>query len=132
MRIHEAIIDLGSNINPEINIKRSIELLSESVRIKKESTLIRTQAIGETSQQDYINGALLVETTYDRETLKHLLTRIESELGRDRTSDKFAPRTIDLDILIWDRQIVHRDYPERAFVRAYVAELIDPNVLTIA
>jgi GTP cyclohydrolase I len=72
-----------------------------------ESPIYETPAIGNAPQPDYFNAAALLETTLAPEDLRRALRRIEARLGRIRTADKFASRTIDLDILfIRDKQLV--------------------------
>ena len=75
-------------------------------------------------QPDFYNGALLMETELEQQSLKMELKRIEDILGRDRSLPKFGPRTIDLDILIWNKKVVDEDYYERDFLRKGVEEII--------
>jgi 2-amino-4-hydroxy-6-hydroxymethyldihydropteridine diphosphokinase len=94
-------IGVGSNISPEANIKTAIRLLARQVRLVDFSTFYRTSAEGRPEQPDYVNGVVVIETNLAPKALKHEVLRpIEHRLGRRRTDDKFAPRPIDLDILI--------------------------------
>ncbi len=91
----------GSNINPETNIPSALELLKShpSLYFIKSSGIWRTKPIGSCCT-DFLNLAALIETSLDASTVKkEILARIESKLGRVRTEDKNAPRTIDLDIV---------------------------------
>ena len=71
-----------------------------------------------------------METELEQQSLKKELKQIEDILGRDRSLPKFGPRTIDLDILIWNKKVVDKDYYERDFLRKGVEEIIPNLVLT--
>ena len=75
-------------------------------------------------QPDFINGALLIETELERELFQLGLKEIEFRMGRTKNaSQKYGPRIIDIDILVWNDQVVNRDFYEREFVRDFVLEL---------
>ena len=121
---HEVVIGLGSNIDPEANLEQAVQELKSRFKVSKRSQWIRTKPIGIQDQPDFYNGALLIETELEQQSLKKELKRIEDILGRDRSLPKFGPRTIDLDILIWNKKVVDEDYYERDFLRKGVEELI--------
>ena len=124
---HEVVIGLGSNIDPEANLEQAVLELKSRFKVSKRSQWTRTKPIGIQDQPDFYNGALLMETELEQQSLKKELKRIEDILGRDRNLPKFGPRTIDLDILIWDKKVVDKDYFERDFLRKGVEEII-PNL----
>jgi len=74
-------------------------------RVTNTSSLYETAAWGNTNQPAFFNQAICVETMLDPETLLELLLAIELEMGRVRTQ-KYGPRTIDLDILMIDDTIL--------------------------
>ncbi len=119
------IIGIGSNINPEQSTRTALAVLKREVDVQGISTWVKTAPIGITSQNDFINGAVKVRTTMSRETFKNYLKNLENRLGRDRMLPKFGPRVIDLDIIVWNDEIVDDDYYTRAFVRDAVHELKD-------
>lgn len=121
--MNDCIIGIGSNINPENNIHKSLALLEQHVEIIAISTWVRTAPIGITNQNDFINGAVRVRTTLSRDHLFNYLKKIEDKLGRDRTLPKFGPRTIDLDIVVWNKIIIDKDYYTRDFMKNAVNEL---------
>ena len=124
---HEVVIGLGSNIDPEANLEQAVLELKSRFKVSKRSQWTRTKPIGIQDQPDFYNGALLMETELEQQSLKKELKRIEDILGRDRSLPKFGPRTIDLDILIWDKKVVDKDYFERDFLRKGVEEIM-PNL----
>lgn len=128
----DAFIAVGSNIDPEKNIPRALRLVREKMRVKGVSTFYRTAPLGARSQREYLNGAFWVFTDENPVELHRVVLRqIEVELGRVRSEDKNAPRTIDLDLVVYDA-IACEDGPlrlpdpelfEREFVAVPLAEL---------
>jgi len=114
------IIGIGSNINAETNIEKMLEILQKRVFVIKISPMIKTTPIGIADQPDYTNGAAKIETELDQQKLNSMLKSIEDELGRDRTGPKFGPRTMDLDIVVWNGEIVDPDYYTRDFLEKSV------------
>ena len=121
---HEVVIGLGSNIDPEANLEQAVQELESRFNVSKRSQWTRTKPIGIQDQPDFFNGALLMETELEQQRLKKELKRIEDILGRDRSLPKYGPRTIDLDILIWNKKVIDEDYYERDFLRKGVEEII--------
>jgi 2-amino-4-hydroxy-6-hydroxymethyldihydropteridine diphosphokinase len=116
-------LGVGSNIQPQENLPRAINLISKEVTIDKISSVYQTQAVG-SHGPDFLNAVVLVRTTLSCEQLKNTVIReIEDTLGRIRTSDKNAPRTIDIDILIIDDEMYDEDIWELAHLAIPLAEL---------
>ncbi|MEE4285911.1 MAG: 2-amino-4-hydroxy-6-hydroxymethyldihydropteridine diphosphokinase [Mariniphaga sp.] len=118
------IISIGSNINAEENISNMLEILGKEVEILKVSTMLKTKPIGVENQPEFTNGAVKIKTGLGREELNRFLKNIEDQLGRDRSAPKFGPRTIDLDIVVWNGEIVDEDYYTRDFLQKSVQEII--------
>jgi dihydroneopterin aldolase/2-amino-4-hydroxy-6-hydroxymethyldihydropteridine diphosphokinase len=98
-----AFVSIGSNIDPEVNVRSAILRLMEMARVKAISTVYRTEPVGPPGQLPYYNCVVEIETDLAPRDLKfQLLRRIESELGRTRGTDRFAARTIDLDLVLYD------------------------------
>jgi len=97
-----AFLSLGSNIEPEKNILEAVKLLSKHVRIMSSSTVYLTEPLRYRSQPRYYNCVVKIETEIELYRLKFDVLRvIEDELGRKRTEDKYASRTIDIDIILY-------------------------------
>ncbi|WP_073000893.1 2-amino-4-hydroxy-6-hydroxymethyldihydropteridine diphosphokinase [Mariniphaga anaerophila] len=123
MTENTVIIGIGSNINAEANIAQMLKMLEKEVKILKVSSLLKTKPIGIENQPDFTNGAIKFKTDLGKDALKKRLRRIEDQLGRDRSLPKFGPRTIDLDIVVWNGEIVDKDYFTRDFLQKSVKEV---------
>jgi 2-amino-4-hydroxy-6-hydroxymethyldihydropteridine diphosphokinase len=124
MKYNVAVIGLGSNIEPEKNIRHARKELESRFKLKGESSFVKTEPVGFEDQPKFINGAVLIETDMNYDDLKNHLCRIERELGRVRTENKDGPRTIDLDILVWNGDIMDDEVYERPFLKNSVRELL--------
>ncbi len=133
-----AFVSVGSNIEPEKNMRSALRQLGELVTIRAVSTVYLTDPIGPTRQFPYYNCVLDVETDLAPLDLKlNVLRTIETALGRTRTSDKYAPRTIDLDLILYDEVVMTSDelvlpdpdILQRPFLAASVQELAPGLVL---
>jgi len=121
--MNEVVIGIGSNIDAEMNISKMIDMLKKQVEIVKISEMIKTKPIGILNQPDFTNGAIKIRTSLNQENLTVLLKAIEDQLGRDRSAPKFGPRCIDLDIVVWNGEIVDEDYYTRDFLKKSVDEI---------
>jgi 2-amino-4-hydroxy-6-hydroxymethyldihydropteridine diphosphokinase len=132
-----AYISIGSNINPAENVIQSLHLLRQQVRILNISTVYFTEAIDRPEQPKYYNGVIAIETQPSPLDLKYTILRpIEMKLGRERTTDKSVARPIDLDILLFEDQVISNPeltIPDPQILnRAYIAiplYEIAPNLL---
>jgi 2-amino-4-hydroxy-6-hydroxymethyldihydropteridine diphosphokinase len=126
--MHSATILLGSNIDPEKNLFKAFELIKKDCTILRASRVWETEAIG-SKGPDFLNAAIDIETQMTADELKLLvLRRIEQQLGRVRSKDKYADRTIDLDIIIYDNQVIDEGLWQRSFIAAPVSDL-HPNLI---
>jgi len=121
--MNECIIGIGSNIDANKNIPEMLKLLGTDVQIVQVSQMIQTKPIGLIDQADYTNGAVRIRTKMNLETLTLYLKELEDRMGRDRSQQKFGPRNIDLDLLIWNNCVVDDDYYTRDFLRTSAEEL---------
>ncbi len=121
--MNECIIGIGSNIDADNNIAKMLKLLAKEVMIAQVSQMIKTKPIGISEQPDFTNGAVKIKTEKSEYELTLMLKMLENEMGRDRSQPKFGPRNIDLDIMIWNNQIVDQDFFTRDFLRISAAEL---------
>src|SRR5690606_33458113 len=102
-----AYIAIGSNLaSPLEQVNAAVQALGEipQSRIVALSSFYRTPPLGPQDQPDYLNAAVVLETTLDAETLLDNTQRIELQQGRVRKAERWGPRTLDLDII--DRKSV--------------------------
>ena len=121
--MNKVIIGLGSNIAPQENMVKAVNALKGQFSILKVSKIITTKPIGFLEQDDFLNATVLMETPLDQVELIKALKAIEDTLGRNRSNPKFGPRTIDLDIIIWNGDIIDPDFYERDFLQTLVLEI---------
>lgn len=156
-----AYVGVGSNIQPEDNVPWALESLSEKpgITLTGISTFYWTAPLTDPNQvslfpedgapdpdPDFLNGVLEIRTFLTPENLLMLLAGIENALGRKRRGNRYAPRTIDLDLLLFghveagklptlweevadDGTKAHRDIFRRAFVACPLVELAPDLIL---
>jgi len=127
-----AFLSLGANIDPEKNLPAAVRELSRHGRVAAVSRVWQSPAAGRSGQPDFLNAALLLETSLSAPELKEkVIAAIETRLGRVRSGDKFAPRPIDIDIMLFNcdilrlgsRAIPDPEVLERPFVAIPLAEI---------
>jgi 2-amino-4-hydroxy-6-hydroxymethyldihydropteridine diphosphokinase len=93
--------------NSKKQLSKAIALIEKNIgRITRRSGLYVTAAWGNTDQPDFLNQVIVIETTLSAaDTIQKLLS-IENKMGRVRT-EKYAPRTIDIDILFFNKDIIN-------------------------
>lgn len=133
-----AYLALGTNIEPrEEHLTSALEMLKEDNRIfiRQHSSIYETAPVGYTDQADFLNMVIEVETSLSSIDLLDFCQNIERQLGRKKVI-RFGPRTIDLDILVYNQEnrktdvltIPHPRMHERAFVLIPLHE-IAPDLL---
>lgn len=121
---HQVCLLLGSNLQPEKNLALGIDLLRSQVKIVRSSSVWETPAVGSLGP-DFLNLALLVTTSLDAGMFKKQIIRpLEVQLGRVRSADKNAPRTIDIDIILFDNQLLDPNLWRFAHRAVPVAEVL--------
>ena len=121
---HQVIIGLGSNISPEENLRSALYLLGRYAPIEAISGVWQTRAVG-SKGPDFLNAAVIISTPLSNDDLRNQILRpVENLLGRVRTKDPNAPRTIDLDIVIANGELIDQDVWKYAHVCVPVAQLI--------
>ena len=128
---HQVCLLLGSNIQPEHNLPRAIDFLQNQLTILRISSVWETPPVG-SAGPNFLNAALLAQTPLNQKKLKlQIITPLEAEMGRVRSADKNAPRPIDLDIILFDGQILDPTLWLFAHRAVPMAE-IQPDILSEA
>jgi 2-amino-4-hydroxy-6-hydroxymethyldihydropteridine diphosphokinase len=121
--VQQAYLSLGSNIQPEINLPKAIDLLLAQGEILRLSTAWESKAVG-SEGPNFLNACTLFATPLSSIELKEQVIRpTEEKLGRKRSENKFAPRTIDIDIVLFDDQSCNEKFWNQAFVVIPLAEI---------
>ena len=121
-----AYVGLGSNLaDPVRQVEAALDELDQmpQTRVVKRSSLYRTKPVGYAAQPDFVNAVAQLETGLPPERLLDALQAIEARHGRERSFPN-APRTLDLDLLLFGKLVVqterltvpHPRMRERAFV----------------
>lgn len=122
---HRGIISVGSNIEAVRNIARCYEILAAETTLLAAADVIQTSPVGYQFQPDFLNTAYLIETPLGRAPFNRYLKAVEERMGRLKGPIKSGPRTIDLDIIIWDGVILTDDFYCHDYVRVPVQALLD-------
>lgn len=121
--MHQVYLSLGSNIEPEVNLPKAVDLLQEYGEILKISNAWESEPVG-TDGPNYLNACILFLTPILENELKEQIIRpIEKRLGRKRTEDKYAPRTIDIDMVLFDDKPCNDKFWMLAYVVIPLAEI---------
>ena len=122
-----AYIAIGSNLaSPLEQVNAAVKALSEipQSKILAVSSFYRTPPLGPQDQPDYINAAVALETSLAPEALLNHTQRIELQQGRVRKAERWGPRTLDLDIMLFGNEVInterltvpHYDMKNRGFM----------------
>lgn len=104
-----AYIGLGSNIDPARHLREAVECLIQQFTVWAISPVYESPALGSIGQAHYLNAAVLVETALSPRSLQRALLEIETKLGRIKGQDKYAARTIDLDLVLYNQAVADID-----------------------
>jgi len=110
-------LGLGSNIDPQENLKQALEALENRFGELQKSSVYRSTAFG-FDGDDFLNMVVRIETTLPPTDIHAELEHIHQAAGRDRSSRGYAARTLDIDLLLYDDLII--DEPPVRLPRADV------------
>jgi 2-amino-4-hydroxy-6-hydroxymethyldihydropteridine diphosphokinase len=134
VRWRPAYVGIGSNLDsPRDQVQRAVESLAgvEDTLLVMSSSLYQSAPLDGSDQPDYVNAVAALLTRLDPVTLLHTLRSIEEAAGRSRSEGRWAPRTLDLDLLVFsnasidqeDLKLPHPGICERNFVLLPLAEI---------
>lgn len=107
---NQIIVLLGSNIDRENNLPLAVKYLAELCRVVSTSSVYETCPVGLEDQPRFYNAAVLLETNLEAIRFRNeILDLVERKLGRVRTADKNAPRTIDADMILFNEEVLDLD-----------------------
>ena len=125
----QVFVGIGSNVEPERHVTQAVELLRGGFGPLQLSPFYRNPAVG-FEGEDFINGVVAFETSLGVAELDAALDEVELECGRKRGAARFAPRTLDLDLLLYgdlvdeSRRLPRGEILEYAFVLKPLADLV--------
>ncbi len=138
---HMAIVylSLGSNIGDRVGyIQQATSLLSanENINIVATSSFYETEPWAMESDNWFVNAVIQITTTLSPEALLDECQRIEAQLGRNRSSQEYTDRTVDIDIIFYDKLILnnerltipHKFFHKRAFMLVPMLEIAEDFV----
>jgi len=107
-----AYIAIGSNLaSPLEQMNAAVQALGDipQTRVVALSSFYRTPPLGPQDQPDYLNAAIALETALSAEALLDNTQRIELQQGRVRKEERWGPRTLDLDIMLFGDAQIHTE-----------------------
>ena len=126
--MNDAYLILGSNIDKERNLPEAVRLLRELTTVVEVAGVYETAPVGLLEQPVFWNTAVLIHTPLSPAAIKvQILSEIERRLGRVRQADKNAPRTIDLDIVLFNAEVGEYDAGD-----GRLRPIPDPDLLKFA
>ncbi|MBU1309734.1 MAG: 2-amino-4-hydroxy-6-hydroxymethyldihydropteridine diphosphokinase [Gammaproteobacteria bacterium] len=105
-------IGLGANLEqPVAQLQSAVQALSQLARCElvAVSDFYGSKPMGPQDQPDYVNAVAAIDTTLAAEQLLDALQQIEQQQGRQRKAERWGPRTLDLDILLYGKQIINTE-----------------------
>ncbi|HUL11767.1 MAG TPA: 2-amino-4-hydroxy-6-hydroxymethyldihydropteridine diphosphokinase [Methylococcaceae bacterium] len=135
-----AYLGLGSNLGNPLAQLRSARQAIQALPAVREiafSSLYRSTPMGPSDQPDYINAVMAIQTCLSALDLLRALQAIELAHGRMRTGERWGPRTLDLDLLLYGQEeivgnvltVPHPGLAEREFVLYPLAEIAPPELV---
>lgn len=119
--VNHVFVSMGSDVEPERNLPEAVRRLAERCQLLAVSRAYESPPVGRVGGPSFVNGAVLIATELGPGELKEcVLLPIEAALGRVRTADRNAPRTVDLDISLFNDEILDigtRRIPEPDILR---------------
>ncbi|HOQ33031.1 MAG TPA: 2-amino-4-hydroxy-6-hydroxymethyldihydropteridine diphosphokinase [Candidatus Hydrogenedens sp.] len=134
-----AYLSIGSNLGERFdNITNAIRKLNEisKTKVKKASNIYETEPVGNRNQPTFLNIAVEIETELSPLELLSEIKKIEYQLGRTPQQERWGPRIIDIDIILYNDSIIndvqlvlpHAEFRNRRFVLQPLADLCGSKV----
>lgn len=131
----EVFVSIGSNIDPEVNVRAAVDALREHFGSLNLSRVYRSRAVG-FDGPDFYNLVAGFETARNAQAVQSVLRDIELACGRYRSGPKFSSRTLDLDLLLYGDMVCQADgvelprgeITEHAFVLGPLAEIAGDQI----
>ncbi|MGB1580628.1 MAG: 2-amino-4-hydroxy-6-hydroxymethyldihydropteridine diphosphokinase [Nevskiales bacterium] len=130
----QAFVGLGANLgDPAEQLRSALQRLSqlESMRLVRQSSLYRSAPLGPAKQADYCNAVAELQVSISATDMLDQLLKLENAMGRTRSGERWGPRYIDLDLLVFGDAVItepglrvpHPEMHKRNFVMLPLAEI---------
>lgn len=138
--MQEVYLSVGGNLqDPVVQVKKALDHIrdSKNIELMQYSSFYKSEPLGGLEQPHYVNAVAKVKTSLSADALLKALQDIENTQGRIRTSERWGPRIIDLDILLYGNEIIqtealtipHYGMKEREFVLYPLVEITPDLIL---
>lgn len=135
----DVYVGIGSNVEPEQHVRLALEALEQRFGPLRRSTVYRNAAVG-FDGDDFLNLVAGFATHESLHAVSAALAEIEQQCGRERRAERYGPRTLDVDLLLFGDRVVddhefcvpREDLLDHAFVLRPLAELAGPVVHPVA
>jgi 2-amino-4-hydroxy-6-hydroxymethyldihydropteridine diphosphokinase len=107
-----AFIAIGSNLaSPLEQVNAAVQAMGDipQTGVVALSAFYRTPPLGPQDQPDYLNAAIALDTILSADALLDHTQRIELQQGRVRKAERWGPRTLDLDIMLFGDEVIHSE-----------------------
>lgn len=121
-----AFLGLGGNTgNRAENLKKAVNALNVNCgKVLKQSSLYETEAWGFVSDKKYLNQAVKLQTELSAQKLLKEILTIEKNLGRERMNQQYADRSLDIDILFFNHEIIREKNIEVPHPRLHLRKFV--------
>ena len=129
------VLSLGSNIQPALHLNSALKALDEKYGLRKVSRIYETSPVSRKKQPSFWNMVVAIQTHEPPVKIRKWLKQQEKNTGRIRGRDSHGPRTLDVDLILWNGFIgkskefiiPHPDISQKAFVLFPLVEIL-PNL----
>lgn|SRR5690554_8199294 len=129
--MNEGIIILGSNLNPEENLKKAIEKINEKYEVIDESKVLITLPRTKRYKNHFLNQAIKILSDEYYEDSVRFFKQIEQELGRTSEGKAQGLIPIDIDFVFWNEEAMRDDYEKWDFVRICIDQIKDKPSISL-
>ncbi len=123
----EVLVGMGSNIDPENNLLQAAAALRAEFEEVAFSSVFQSAAVG-IDGYDFLNACCLFDCTLEQKQVRQRMKALEDAQGRDRSRGSWKPRTIDLDVLMYNGEVIDAELYQYAHAYVPASELVDFDI----
>lgn len=123
----KVLLGMGSNIDAAYHLMQAAQSLRQAFSVLRFSSVYQSPAIG-MDGDDFLNACCVFDSAWPEKQLKAYLKDMEDAQGRDRSKGSWKPRTLDLDVLMYDGVVVDEELYRYAHACVPAAEVIELEV----